>query len=73
MKTVLPLRTLQLLLVTLAVCWQGIGHATTKELHWVGCGISKLGFMQELAKAYEKETGIRIILNGGGATKCCAK
>lgn len=45
------------------------GHASVKEFHWVGCGISKLGFMQELANAYEQKTGTRIILNGGGATK----
>ncbi|MDH5785596.1 MAG: substrate-binding domain-containing protein [Chromatiales bacterium] len=40
-----------------------------KELLWVGCGISKLGFMQDIAKAYEAKTGIKIRLEGGGATK----
>lgn len=42
-------------------------HATT--IKWTGCGISKLGFMQDVAKAYEKETGVKIELEGGGATK----
>lgn len=44
-------------------------HAETKELRWGGCGISKLGFMQDLATAYAAETGINIRLEGGGATK----
>jgi len=40
-----------------------------KTLIWAGCGITKKAFMSELAKAYEKETGVKVILNGGGATK----
>ena len=43
-------------------------HATT-TINWGGCGISKLGFMQDLARAYEQETGVHINLEGGGATK----
>lgn len=39
------------------------------ELIWAGCGITKKAFMAELAKGYEKKTGIKITLNGGGATK----
>ena len=38
-------------------------------LRWAGCGITKKAFMAELAKAYEKKTGIKITLKGGGATK----
>ncbi len=38
-------------------------------LYWAGCGITKKAFMAELAKAYERETGVKIILQGGGATK----
>lgn len=44
-------------------------HAQAKTLQWVGCGISKKGFMEELAAAYKKETGVIIELEGGGATK----
>ena len=58
-----------LFLTALVSCWQNISHAAQKELLWTGCGISKLGFMEDLAKAYEKKTGIKIILKGGGATK----
>jgi phosphate transport system substrate-binding protein len=38
-------------------------------LVWGGCGITKKAFMAELAKAYEKKTGVHIDLQGGGATK----
>lgn len=38
-------------------------------LSWVGCGISKKAYMQEIASLYEKRTGIHIDIAGGGATK----
>ncbi|MEL0583781.1 MAG: hypothetical protein AAES65_02710 [Candidatus Thiodiazotropha sp. (ex. Lucinoma kazani)] len=38
-------------------------------LKWAGCGITKKAFMAELATAYEKQSGIKIELDGGGATK----
>jgi len=53
----------------LLLCWLNPVQAEQKELHWTGCGISKLGFMKDLAAAYEKKTGIKILLEGGGATK----
>lgn len=43
--------------------------AAARTLTWVGCGISKKAFMSELAAAYEKKTGVKIQLEGGGATK----
>ena len=46
-----------------------ISMAAETSLVWAGCGITKKAFMAELAKAYEKKTGIRVTLNGGGATK----
>jgi phosphate transport system substrate-binding protein len=39
------------------------------RLTWVGCGITKKAFMEELAAAYQKKTGIEIDIAGGGATK----
>lgn len=45
------------------------GSSEAKELKWVGCGITKKAFMKELSKAYEKKTGIQVIIKGGGATK----
>jgi len=46
-------------------------NAATKEkvLSWAGCGISKKAFMGEMAKAFEKKTGVKIDLKGGGATR----
>ena len=54
--------------------WLGlVSHSMAKEEHeginWAGCGITKKAFMSELAKAYEKKTGIKVSLSGGGATK----
>lgn len=42
---------------------------SSNGLIWGGCGITKKAFMSELAKAYEKKTGVHIDLQGGGATK----
>lgn len=36
---------------------------------WAGCGITKKAFMAELAKGYELETGVKMDLSGGGATR----
>ena len=44
-------------------------NTNNNELVWAGCGITKHAFMTELAKAYEKKTGVKIKLQGGGATK----
>lgn len=38
-------------------------------ISWAGCGITKKAFMAELAKGYEKKTGIKVVLAGGGATR----
>ncbi len=39
------------------------------NLKWVGCGITKKAFMAELASAYEAKTGVKIKIEGGGATR----
>ena len=46
-----------------------IAHAEESALNWVGCGISKKAYMIELAKVYEQQKGIKINVQGGGATK----
>lgn len=46
----------------------GIVQAET-TLKWVGCGITKKAFMTELATAYEAKTGVKIDIQGGGATR----
>ena len=49
------------------------GHATVAEITpgitWAGCGVTKKAFMNELARAYEAKTGVKITLQGGGATR----
>lgn len=40
-----------------------------KTITWTGCGISKKGFMKELADSYGKQHQITFALSGGGATK----
>jgi phosphate transport system substrate-binding protein len=39
------------------------------SIQWAGCGITKKAFMKELAAAFEKKTKIKVVLNGGGATR----
>ena len=38
-------------------------------ISWAGCGITKKAFMKEISKAYEAKTGVKVQLNGGGATR----
>ena len=61
----------QILLI--AVAFLSSQHAFTatdkNTISWAGCGITKKAFMKEISKAYEKKTGIKVILNGGGATR----
>lgn len=38
-------------------------------IYWAGCGVTRKAFMAELATAYESKTNIKVILEGGGATR----
>lgn len=64
-----PFRALAWTAVFALSLWSSGGKAA--EMTWVGCGISKLGYMQDLSAAFESKLGdgTRITLNGGGATK----
>lgn len=59
------------LLVSLMTLAWPVHQASAQDpsLTWVGCGISKTGFMAEMAEAYYNKTGINITIQGGGATK----
>ena len=59
---------LALMLMITAFTNNGLAEAK-KEINWVGCGISKKAYMVDLATEYEKLNGIKINLQGGGATK----
>ncbi|WP_275099417.1 substrate-binding domain-containing protein [Sedimenticola hydrogenitrophicus] len=54
-------------LLAVLFLFSSVSNAIT--LTWVGCGITKKAFMQELVVAYKKSTGTEILLEGGGATK----
>ena len=60
---------IMLSLACLLLSSQALGAVSERSLLWGGCGITKKAFMAELAKAYEKKTGIKVNLQGGGATK----
>ena len=68
MNRLLFILVLPAFLLSFAVSAEPIGN-NNNELIWAGCGITKKAFMAELAKGYEKKTGTKIVLQGGGATK----
>lgn len=55
--------------VAAAKTQQPVKKVAQKTLSWAGCGISKKAFMKEVAAAFEKKTGVKINLKGGGATR----
>ena len=58
------------LLVLVAVFGLNLtAYAETATITWAGCGISKKAFMAELSAAFEKKTGVKVDLKGGGATR----
>jgi phosphate transport system substrate-binding protein len=46
-----------------------VSASANNTIQWAGCGITKKAFMKELATAFEKKTQVKVVLNGGGATK----
>ncbi len=52
-----------------SLAMQPVVAAEQITLRWVGCGISKKAYLTSLAKAYEKKTGVKIDIQGGGATR----
>ena len=44
-------------------------NALCTPLDLLGCGITKHAFMKELSAAYEAKTGVKIAIEGGGATR----
>lgn len=45
------------------------GSRSEQVLNYSGCGITRVAFMEELAQAYTRETGVKVNISGGGATK----
>lgn len=69
------LLSLALVLVAGYGCGGGAEQAAAPEVRtdvsisWSGCGITRLAFVDEMAKAYEESTGVKVNVSGGGATK----
>lgn len=61
-KVILPLITIVFFGLLAA------GSVSAADLVWRGCGITRKAFMAEAAVAYEKKTGKKITVTGGGAT-----
>ena len=59
------------LLILTAFTFSTLSFAATDKntISWAGCGITKKAFMKEISKAYEAKTGVKVQLNGGGATR----
>ncbi len=68
-KTRLFLTTSFILFISLSFSLTGFAETDKNTISWAGCGITKKAFMKEISKAYEAKTGVKIILNGGGATR----
>ncbi|MCI0507541.1 MAG: phosphate ABC transporter substrate-binding protein [Gammaproteobacteria bacterium] len=48
---------------------QPVKEINNNVIRWAGCGITKQAFMAEMAAGFEKKTGVKVDLKGGGATK----
>ena len=60
---------LRLLVVATLIFSTPLLAVSGETLTWAGCGITKKAFMAELAAGFEKKTGVKIKLEGGGATR----
>ncbi|MDH3452131.1 MAG: hypothetical protein OEN20_06890, partial [Gammaproteobacteria bacterium] len=45
-----------------------VAQAQPQSLRWVGCTLSRNAYVQELATAFEADTGVRIFVDHGDAT-----
>lgn len=62
------LRRLTVLASLAAPALATVGSAQTQFLRWVGCDLSRHAYAQELAKAFEAETGVSVFIDRGEAT-----
>jgi len=58
-----------LLILSTLITAPVLAESEANTIHWAGCGITKKAFMAELAAAYEAKTHIKVVLEGGGATR----
>jgi len=60
---------LNALLAALPLLFFSAQASAATTLFWAGCGVTKQSFMNDLAAAYTRKTGVKIDLQGGGATR----
>ncbi len=61
-------QTLWVLLICAFLAMPATAGDNKGDLRWTGCGITRKAFMAECADAYQKQKGVTITLQGGGAT-----
>ncbi|MEJ2143363.1 MAG: phosphate ABC transporter substrate-binding protein [Gammaproteobacteria bacterium] len=70
-------KVLRVSMIALLLALVLVGQASSAQeleddnnvIRWAGCGITKKAFMSELAAAYTEKTHIKVVLEGGGATR----
>jgi len=55
-----------LLLVSLSIFFLEALPAHSESITVSGCSVSNVGYLQELAKEYERQTGVKVLVRGGG-------
>src|SRR5271169_3200973 len=55
-----------LLLILLSVFFLKAPSAHSESITGSGCSVSNVGYLQELAKEYERQTGVKVLVRGGG-------
>ncbi len=55
-----------LLLVSLSIFFCEALPAHSESITGSGCSVSNVGYLQELAKEYERQTGVKVLVRGGG-------
>lgn len=70
MKTMrITLLSCAALLALAGVVTSAAAASDENSIIWAGCGITKKAFMKELSAAYQTKTGVKVKLQGGGATR----
>ncbi|MFZ2198882.1 MAG: phosphate ABC transporter substrate-binding protein [Thermodesulfovibrionales bacterium] len=59
-------RSVFLLLIFLSVFFLEAPPAYSENITGSGCSVSNVGYLQELAKEYERQTGVKVLVRGGG-------
>ena len=59
-------RSVFLLLILLAVFFWESPSAHSESITGSGCSVSNVGYLQELTKEYERQTGVKVLVRGGG-------